>query len=114
MLSQRMTKDEIVKAIGSPQAIKGVIKNKYGQEIEVWEYEKSARELLGWACILNSRSPAPESLDATAVYWLRIVNGVLLSCRAAGDWEKEAGDIWEKAIVSPVLVPSDQQRSTTP
>ena len=97
------TKEDITKAIGEPRAVKGKIKNKYNQEIEVLEYVAPAKELLGWACIVNSRETTPESLDTTAVFWLQIVDGILLSCKPAGNWEEEAKDIWETAIVSPAL-----------
>ena len=35
-----MSKEEARKTIGSPDALKGSIINKYGQLVEVWEYSR--------------------------------------------------------------------------
>lgn len=81
-LNLGMTKSEVISAMGNPSAVRGSIVNKYGQQIEVWEYELYP--------------PPPYWTAATpTVYWLYLCDGRLAQWGQAGDWEREADRIYD-------------------
>ena len=77
-----MTKDEVIKVNGDPTVVRGSIKNKYDQIIEVWEYAEyktSTDAFHGWE----------------TSYWFYFYDGKLVQWGEAGDWRKEADRIYE-------------------
>ena len=56
-LSLNMTKDDVRRVIGSPTDVRGALKNKYGETIEVWEYVLSSVNLL--QAVLAGMAAAP-------------------------------------------------------
>ena len=80
-----MTKDQVISAIGEPSAARGSIRNKYGQVIELWEYQLRKPENEGNMYTYNWKYP----------YWLYFYDGRLVQWGAAGDWQKEADRIYE-------------------
>jgi hypothetical protein len=82
-LSLDMTKAEVTRSIGSPLAVRGAIKNKFDETIEVWEYR------------LDVPFFQAQSLDENQTYWLYFVEDRLVRWGQAGDWAKEADRIYE-------------------
>ncbi len=81
-LSLGMTKAQAVEAMGNPTAVRGALKNKYGQTIEVWEYTLLQGD--GWVQVQRELN-----------YWLYFVDDHLVQWGQAGDWRKEADRIYE-------------------
>jgi hypothetical protein len=82
-LSLNMAKAEVTRSIGSPLAVRGAIKNKFDETIEVWEYR------------LDVPFFQAQSLDENQTYWLYFVEDRLVRWGQAGDWAKEADRIYD-------------------
>ncbi len=65
-----MTKSETTDAIGPPVSVRGSIKNKYNQIVDVWEYE------------LYKKGRRRD-------YWLFFVGDRLVQWGEAGDWNNK-------------------------
>lgn len=78
-ISIGMNKQEVVAQIGEPDIARGSITNKFGQVIEVWEYDVENLYSIPY------RQP----------YWLYFYNGKLARWGKSGDWEKESHTIQE-------------------
>ena len=78
-----MNKTQIREALGSPDMVRGSIRNKFDQTIEVWQYELAPGNAL-WSHPENKRT-----------YWLYLCDGRLVQWGAAGDWAREADRITE-------------------
>ena len=74
-----MTKTQVIEAIGEPDLARGSVQNKYGQLIEVWEYD---RLVSNW------------SWDRKLM-WVYLCDGKLVQWGQAGDWKREADRIYE-------------------
>jgi hypothetical protein len=83
-LSLDQTREDVLERLGRPDAVRGAIRNKYGQAVEVWQYELSS-----YSGSIKGLSPY------TQQYWLYFVDGVLAQWGQAGDWEAEADRIYE-------------------
>lgn len=86
-VSLDMSKDQVIEQIGEPNAVRGAIRNRFGQVVEVWEYQ-----LYQYAGAIRGLSPYHRT------YWLYFVDGVLAQWGEAGDWEREADRIYEVRI----------------
>ena len=103
-ISLDLTKDEVVRRLGEPTAVRGAIKNKYNQNIEVWEYRLSKSQAgkfwgnLGIS-VLTFGIFAPvvykDSQSDITNYWLYFYDGKLVKWGQAGDWKAEADRIYE-------------------
>lgn len=94
-----MSKDQVVKVLGEPKAVRGAIINNYGQNVEVWEYHltvgkktstggKIAIGIIGTAFVVGTAGLglpflAPDMDD----YWFYFVDGELSQWGKAGDWD---------------------------
>ena len=67
-----MTKKQAKEVMGSPKSVRGAIKNKYDQVIEVWEYLLD--DTGGWSW-------------GNKKYWIYFVDGKLSQWGEAGDWQ---------------------------
>jgi hypothetical protein len=74
-----ITKSEVRLAIGDPLDVRGTIKNKYNEAIEVWEYKLYKHE----------------DADQLEFYWLYFCDDTLVQWGEAGDWEKEADRVYD-------------------
>ncbi|MDI6403030.1 DUF3192 domain-containing protein [Balneolaceae bacterium ANBcel3] len=81
-LSLDMSKEEVVKIMGSPDSARGAIKNRYDQTIEVWEY-------------LLYKTTEDRAENRTTAYWMFFCDDVLVQWGEAGDWNREADRIYE-------------------
>lgn len=77
-----LTKEQVIKALGKPDAARGSMRNKYDQVIEVWEY-------------LLSKTDDDAFLGRYTPYWLYFYNGKLVQWGESGDWRSEADRIYE-------------------
>jgi hypothetical protein len=103
MVSVDMEKSQIVKKLGYPSVVRGSIKNKHGEVIEVWEYRvdqgKTSDQLAGefalTALTLGLCAPVLLSEGEINAYWLYFCDGKLVKWGQAGDWSREADVIQE-------------------
>ncbi len=96
-------KEHVVNTLGNPRVVRGAIRNKYGQNIEVWEYrldlpsDDSAGEVVGkgMATVITFGMGAalfrPEKRD----YWLYFLDDELVKWGQAGDWQTESKNLYE-------------------
>ena len=103
-ISLGMPKGEVVKNLGEPTAVRGSIKNKFNQNVEVWEYElvapkhTSAGEEFGnFALAVISIGTLANQVykDNVKTYWLYFYDNKLAQWGEAGDWSKEADRIYQ-------------------
>jgi len=86
-LELELTKNEVLERIGRPTVVRGAMVNKYGQKVEVWEYELFKYPERGEPLFYNERMLTP--------YWLYFVDGILKQWGQAGDWKEEPDRIYE-------------------
>ncbi|MBX8466380.1 hypothetical protein [Deinococcus sp. RIT780] len=79
-----MAKSEVVAVLGNPDLVRGAVKNKYDQVIEVWEYHKYQ-----YVGAIKGLSP---NFDR---FWFYFSDGKLSQFGQAGDWSKEPDRIYE-------------------
>jgi hypothetical protein len=103
-ISLGMSKTEVVEKMGKPTVVKGNIRNKYGQTIEVWEYRmipgkgvKILGHTLGVIFLLGTWAFAAPVLyrEQVTPYWLYFYNDRLMQWREAGYWDAESDKIYE-------------------
>jgi len=103
-ISLDMTKSEVIKSLGEPTVVRGALKNKYNQTIEVWEYKLSKAEAgRFWGNLAVTTMTfgfwAPQAYQDQKKdmenYWLYFYDDVLVQWGQAGDWRKEADRIYE-------------------
>jgi hypothetical protein len=85
-LQLSMTKAQVIDIIGEADQVRGSIRNKYDQTIEVWEYEKQKHD---------TRYGNPFTGLSPTYYWLYFCDGKLVQWNQAGDWNTEANRIYE-------------------
>ena len=98
-----MSKKEIIKQMGNPTVVRGAIRNKYNQVVEVWEYKldkgktgkQSAAEWTATLCSFGLGAPLLMSDGELQDYWLYFYNDQLVQWGQAGDWKKEADRIYD-------------------
>ena len=74
-----MSKKQVIDAIGNPDVARGSVQNKYGQLIEVWEYDR----------LVSNWSWEKKTM------WVYFCDGHLSQWGEAGDWAREADRIYE-------------------
>jgi hypothetical protein len=86
-ISLDMTKEEVTDKIGEPDAVRGSIRNKYGQVVDVWEYR-----------LYQYSGAIPGMSSNYDMYWLYFVDNKLAQWGKAGDWQKDADRIYEMRL----------------
>jgi len=102
-LSVDMDKEQVVATIGKPSVLRGSIKNKHGQIIEIWEYRvdkgknghQVGSEMILTVFTLGIMSPILLTEGEIENYWLYFCDGTLVKWGQAGDWGREADVIYE-------------------
>lgn len=102
-ISLDMSKDEVVTALGEPRVVRGSIRNKFNQIVEVWEYtltlpaKDSAGQIVGKTVttVITLGMGADRFRPETKNYWLYFVENKLSQWGEAGDWGKEPERIYE-------------------
>lgn len=82
--------------------VRGAITNKYGQNIEVWEYtlavpkdyDEKARDVLLTVGSFGILSPVA-LVRKTEPFWFYFADSKLTKWGKAGDWKVEANNIYE-------------------
>lgn len=101
-------KNSVVKKVGNPRVVRGAVRNKYGQDIEVWEYrfslpsDDSAGDVIGKSIltICTLGAAAQEFTAETRDYWLYFLDDELVKWGQAGDWQIESKNIYEIRFAS--------------
>lgn len=103
-ISLDMSKEEVINGLGEPTVMRGALKNKYNQTIEVWEYKLSKAEAgRFWGNLAVTTMTfgiwAPVAYEDQkkdiANYWLYFYDDKLVQWGQAGDWKKEADRIYD-------------------
>ncbi len=102
-VSLGMSKEQVLAILSEPSVVRGSIRNKFDQVIEVWEYplalpsEDSAGTVAGKAAFtvlslgIGAITFQPELKD----YWLYFLNDELVQWGEAGDWSREPDRIYD-------------------
>jgi len=104
-----MTKPEVAQALGTPYTVRGSIRNKFGQTVEIWEATlskpKTQRQMVGGAAAtvvsFGLLSPLLLMPGDEVRFWLYFVNDRLERWGEAGDWSREADRIYEVRFGGP-------------
>ena len=102
-VSLGMNKKEVSESLGEPDVVRGAIRNKFNQVIEVWEYklalptDDSAGTIIGKSVftILTFGMGAATFRGERRNYWLYYYNDELVQWGQAGDWSREADRIYQ-------------------
>ena len=102
-ISLGMSDEEVVKNLGEPTAVRGSLRNKFNQVVEVWEYElvvpqhNTAGQELGKLAltVLTLGTAGFVYTDKTKFYWLYFYDNKLSQWGEAGDWSKESDRIYQ-------------------
>ena len=78
--------------MGGPTLIRGVVKNRYGETVEVLEYNLTKEETERQ---LSVDLLVAFELKETQNYWLYFVNDELVKLGEATNWKKEAKKIYK-------------------
>lgn len=92
-----MSKLDVIKKVGRPAIVRGTLKNKDGEIVEVWEYKVGkAKDLQQVSTeivftVMSAGSGAPLLLSAaeTDRYWVYFINGAYAGWSHAGDWARD-------------------------
>lgn len=98
-----MSKKEVINALGQPDAVRGAIRNKHDQTIEVWQYElsKPNKETVGSVTGKTALTVITLGIGAASFrgqpvdYWMYFLDDQLVQWGQAGDWENEKRSIYE-------------------
>lgn len=97
-----MTKDEVIKKLRKPKFVRGAIFNKFGQRIEVLEYDLAVPKSSGersrevGMTVASFGILLPVMLvGKTETFWLYFADSKLAKWGKAGDWKAEADSIYE-------------------
>jgi hypothetical protein len=98
-----MSKAEVQRVLGDPAVVRGAIRNKYDQVIEVWQYRlalpssDSAGQVIGksmWT-LLTLGIAAEKFHGERRDYWLYFLRDKLVQWGQAGDWSREPDRIYQ-------------------
>lgn len=81
-ISLGMSKEQVCQKLGDSTVARGAIRNKFDQTVEVWEYRLALPKTV-W------------SQRDIKNYWLYFVEDKLVRWGEAGDWDREASQIYE-------------------
>jgi len=103
-ISLAMPKEEVVKNLGEPTAVRGSIRNKLNQVVEIWEYvlvapkHTSVGQDIGnfaWTAMTFGLLAGEVYADNLKIYWLYFYDNKLAQWGEAGDWSKEPDRIYQ-------------------
>ncbi len=98
-----MSKLDVIKKIGRPAIVRGTLKNKDGETVEVWEYKAGkAKDLQQVSTeivftVLSAGSGAPLLLSAaeTNRYWVYFINCAYAGWSHSGDWARDQDKLYD-------------------
>jgi hypothetical protein len=98
-----MSKLDVIKKVGRPAIVRGTLKNKDGETVEVWEYKAGKGKDLQQVfteivfAVMSAGSGAPLLLSAaqTDRYWVYFINGAYAGWSHAGDWARDQDKLYD-------------------
>ncbi len=98
-----MSKADVINKVGRPAIVRGILKNKNCETVEVWEYKvgkgKCFQQVASDAIFtfMTAGSGAPVFLSAaeTGRYWFYFIDGKFAGWSKAGDWARDSGKLYE-------------------
>ena len=98
-----MSKLDVIKKVGRPAIVRGMLKNKDGETVEVWEYkvgkgkdlQQVSTEIVFTVMSAGSGAPLLLSAAQTDRYWVYFINGAYAGWSHAGDWARDQGKLYE-------------------
>ena len=98
-----MSKADVQENLGPPTVLRGAIVNKYGQNVEEWEYlidkgktgSQRGGEIAATVSTLGLLAPLMMRDGETANFWAYFADGKLVQWGQAGDWSNESKRIYE-------------------
>jgi len=104
-----MTKKAVTESFGQPTAVKAIIRNRFGQTIEVWEYnlampdDPSEESFKKISATLTAGLASPAWLvQTTQPYWFYFLDSKFAKWQEAGDWEAEMEQLLEHRLQTQV------------
>jgi hypothetical protein len=105
--SAGMSKADVLRCVGRPAIVRGIIKNRNCDTVEVWEYKvgsaKNFQKVASDAMftLMSAGSGAPMLLSAaeTGRYWFYFVNGAFAGWSLAGDWARDSEKLYDMKFV---------------
>ena len=102
-ISISMTKEQVIKKLGRPSIFRGSMINKFGQVVDVFEYEvdrgkdggQIVCETLFTIGTLGFGAPIFASKGKIETYWFYFYDNKLVQWGKAGDWQQQASAIYE-------------------
>lgn len=98
-----MSRSEVIKCVGRPAIVRGILKNRNCDTVEVWEYKvgkgKNFEKVMSDAMftLTSAGSGAPVLLSAaeTDRYWFYFINGKFAGWSRAGDWARDSEKLYD-------------------
>lgn len=97
-----MTGQEVTNNVGKPNLVRGTLTNRFGQQIEVWEYEVAFPDEPGvrdfkvfFSAVTFGLGSPVWLVQNTKTYWFYFVDSRLARWAEAGDWDHEVERLYE-------------------
>jgi hypothetical protein len=98
-----MSKADIIKKVGRPAIVRGTLKNKDCETVEVWEYkagkgkdlQQVSTEIIFTVMSAGSGAPLLLSAAQTDRYWVYFINGAYAGWSHAGDWARDQDKLYD-------------------
>jgi len=98
-----MSKADIIKKVGRPAIVRGMLKNKDGEAVEVWEYkagkgkdlQQVSTEIVFTVMSAGSGAPLLISAAQTDRYWVYFINCAYAGWSHAGDWARDQDKLYD-------------------
>lgn len=96
-ISLGVSKEQVVQKLGDPTVARGAIRNKFDQPVEVLEYRLALPEDAGAKVAFTTATFEIGAFVHRDMnnYWLYFVEDKLVRWGEAGDWDREASQIYE-------------------
>ena len=96
-ISLGMSKEQVVQKLGDPTVARGAIRNKFDQPVEALEYRLALPEDAGANVAFTTATFEVGAFVHRDIknYWLYFVEDKLVHWGEAGDWGREASQIYE-------------------
>ena len=96
-ISLGMSKEQVCQKLGDPTVARGDSRNKFDQTVEVWEYRLALPEDAGANVAFTTATFEVGAFVHRDIknYWLYFVEDKLVRWGEAGDWDREASQIYE-------------------
>ncbi len=97
-----MSQEDVTTNIGRPAVVRGTVVNRFGQEVEVWEYrlvypdhsDTETFKIVFSTLTFGAGSPV-WLVQNTQPFWFYFVDSRLARWSEAGDWEAEKERLYE-------------------